>query len=743
MTDRKTKFVPLWMLAGLALGALCGYYLPQVSLALDFLGKLFLGGLKLLIIPLIVAGIISGINAFGDMRKAGRFGGRALVYFLATTGVAVLIALIVVLVVVPGRGILPVGPVGSATGWGSVSEVLGGLIPGNLVQAVSEGKYLGVVLLALFLGGVLTAMGVRGRTAVTLFKSIHEGLLKLVTLLLLVAPVGLFSLIGSAVANSSLTDAEVSSAGAYALTVVVVLVIHGFLILPLILWLFCRRSPLEFYRNLTPAFLTAFGTSTSVAAFPVTYDCLTDRCKVDSRATSMVLPLGTVINLDGTAICMVVATLFAAQVSGVSIGLLQVVGVAVLAVLLSIGAAGIPSATLLAAPVLFGAVGLAAGQVAMATGAILAFDWLVDRVRAVVNLGSDAVGAGVLAESFELKTARRTPGRERRPARTARGRTGPTREQRSPRTESRSGVRRQERPSSATRTRGRRTDTPSSSDTPAKPRGTRSQPTRPDRSPFKMTASNKPPLGIESVPVPSERPSERPTADATGAPESRRSDVARRRPTRSGSGSTGERKTRTRSRTPAIDRRGSERSAAPELKPESESNNVDNGRLSPTVVARELARVSAQLKVPEKTDANDVRPVTDESQTRLELAPTETPPSSAGRSAEPIQPEIPEKPSRGGPEDSAEAKEPQEPQGSTPTAEVSLGESLEGEQEEQAAPPEVFGRSRRQRGAAFKKKGTPAPRVEPPVSDEADDSAQADSGETVTFGRVKRKRIRR
>ena len=410
-----------------------------------------------------------------------------------------------------------------------------------------------------------------------------------------------------------------------------------------------------------------------------------------------------------------------------------------MAVLLSIGAAGIPSATLLAAPVLFSAVGLSAGQVALATGAILAFDWLVDRLRAVVNLGSDAVGVAVLAESFELKTARRTPSRERRPARTTRGRTGPTREPRSSRPEPRSGGRRKERPSSTTRTRGRRTDTPSSSDTPAKPRSSRSQPTRPDRSPFQMTASSKPPRGVESVPAPSERS----TADATDAPEPRRSDVARKRPARSGSGSTGERRTRTRSRTPATDRRRTERPAAPELKPESESNGVDNGRLSPTVVARELAKVSAQLKVPEKTDAVDARPVTDESQTRLELAPSETPPPSAGRLPEPVQPETPEKPSQGVPEDSAEAKEPQEPHVSTPTAEVSLGESLEGEPEEQAAPPKVFGRTRRQRGEAFKKKGTPAPKVEPPVSEEADDSAQTDSQEAVTFGRVKRKRTRR
>jgi len=784
MIDRITRQISIWMVAGIALGVLCGYFLPQVSLALSFVGQLFIGGLKLLVIPLIITGTIAGINAFGDMRRAGRFSGQVLLYFLGSLVVAAIVGVTLVLILSPGRGFVGTSLPVAVGGWNSVGEALGSLIPGNLVQAISEGKYLGIVLLALFLGGMLTAMGVKGRTAVTLFKNIHEGLLRVLALLLLIAPLGLFSLIGVAVAdNQMLLSGGSAIAGSYLLTVTLALFIHGFLLLPLAVWLMGNRSPFEFFRNLMPAFYTAFGTSSSIATFPVTYRCLSEKCRVDERATSMVLPLGSVINLQGTVICMVIATLFAAQMWNISFGPLEVIGVAALAVLLSIGAAGIPSAVLLAAPVLFGVIGLSAGQIALATGVVVALDWLVDRLRAIVNVGGDAAGAAVLAESFELKTARRT-GRDRRSSRPARDQRPASRERRPSGSDSRSRSRKTERPSRSTeptRDRGRK-PAGDSSESPSRGRGGRTRSPRQERTPFQMKAPSTPPLGAESGSTPSRRPDAEPKDES----DSRRTQTERRRTPRSTETGSGDRRSRSRTRTPAdkqpeskprapqtappkpAPRRRSEPSRPAPVEPKptppetvTKGTEEESGRLSPSTVARELAKVSAQLRVPGETDAHDTAPATADEPT----------------------PSIPEKPA-------AVTEEPTVPEpvvADEPVAEISTPDETKPEStlvKEEPAPS--FGRTRRYKGAALRKEkealapkadspkaeekadssDEPPPAVEPtepaepaveapkaeettepipetPTPDEEVEPAEAKTEEPVTFGRVKKKRTRK
>ncbi|MCD6250428.1 MAG: cation:dicarboxylase symporter family transporter [candidate division Zixibacteria bacterium] len=722
MIDRITRQMSMWMVAGIALGALCGYFLPQVSLALSFVGQLFLGGLKLLVIPLIITGTISGINAFGDMRRAGRFSGQVLLYFLGSLVVAAIIGVALVLILGPGRGFSGTGLPVAVSGWNSVGDALGNLIPGNMVQAISEGKYLGIVLLALFLGGMLTAMGVKGRTAVTLFKNIHEGLLRVLGLLLLVAPLGLFSLIGTAVAeNQMLLSGSSAIAGPYLLTVTLALFIHGFLLLPLAVWLMGNRSPFEFFRNLMPAFFTAFGTSSSIATFPVTYRCLSEKCEVDERSTSIVLPLGSVINLQGTVICMVIATLFAAQMWNISFGPLEVIGVAALAVLLSIGAAGIPSATLLAAPVLFAVIGLSAGQIALATGVVVVLDWLVDRLRAIVNVGGDAAGAAILAESFELKTARRT-GRERHSSRSTREKrpTGTNRERRPSNSTSRSTNRRTEKPSRSTeptRSRGRK-PVADSGDSPARTRGGRTRSPKQERTPFQMKTPSTPPLGAESGSPQNQSSISEPKAE----PVSRRTQPERRRTPRNAE--TGSTDRRSRSRTPAdkqpeskprtkqaappkpASRRRSEpsRPAPVESKPTppetvTKDTEQESGRLSPSTVARELAKVSAQLREPEEIEVVNNAPV----------APETTP----------KEPSISDKPAAVTNETTApEPTVIAEPSAPEPVAEISTPVESEPEPiKEEPAPS--FGRTRRYKGAALRKeKAAPAPKLDAPEEDE-------------------------
>lgn len=723
MIDRITRQISIWMMAGIVVGGLCGFFVPTVGLALSFIGQLFLGGLKLLVIPLIITGTIAGINAFGDMRRAGRFSGQVLLYFLGSTVVAAIVGVVMVMIINPGSGVAgSYSAVGQ--GWSSVSEALGSLMPGNLVTAISEGKYLGVVLLALFLGGMLTAMGVKGRTAVTLFKNIHEGLLRVLGMLLLVAPLGLFSLVAAEMAKSGLaygvplTDYFLMG-GQYLLTVVLALFVHGFLLLPLAVQFMGRRSSITFLRNLTPAFFTAFGTSSSIATFPVTYRCLSDKCEVDERATSMVLPLGSVINLQGTVICMIVATLFAAQVAGVSFGLFEVIGVAALAVLLSIGASGMPSATLLAAPVLFGVIGLAPAQIAMATGIVVGLDWLVDRLRAMVNVGGDAAGAVVLAESFELKTARRT-GRERRPSRPPRGGRQSGREPSRSDSGSRPTSHRQEKaPRTAEPTRGRgRRPAADKDESPTRTRGGRTRTPRQERTPFEMKAPSTPALGAEGGSTPSGRQA----TESRTESDSKRPQGERRRSSRSTESGTTERQGRGRGRTPADrsdkpaePKQRAPRSAAPKSAPrrraevakpapvepepistpletENKSAGDESGRVSRTTMARELAKVSAQLRDPEVTDGGEMAP---------EKTPEVTPekPAAAPRRAARPKPPAPE------------------PVVETPVVVESVPEPEPVVEKEKPAP--TFGRTRRYKGAAIRKdKVAPQPKEDPPKVDE-------------------------
>ena len=760
MTDRIARLIPSLMLAGVLLGGLCGYYLPGASLALDFLGRLFLGALTLLVIPLIVTGTITGLNAFGEARKAGRTGLRVLFYFAATTVVAVVIGIVVGLTLVPARGLLPVTGGAAELDWLSVSDALAGLIPGNLVQAVAEGRYLGVVLLALLLGGVLTAMGTKARSVVTLCQSLQEGFLKIVVLLLYAAPVGLFALVGSAVARQSSDLGHWASAGGtYALMAIVALAIHGGVVIPLALWSLSRRSPVGYYRDLGPAFLAAFGTSTSIAAFPVTYSCLSERCKVDNRAISLMLPLGSVINLDGTAICMVVASLFAAALFGIEIGLSQVLLVGVLGVVLSIGAAGIPSATLITAPILFGAVGLSVEQAAAAWAMVLGFDWLVDRFRAVVNLAGDGVGAAVVAESFELKTARRAP-RERKPSRVGGERRTPARDRRPARSDSRSSSRRPDRPVPAAR--GRKSTTTDDAP-PVKPRTPRTRSARQDKSPLEMKPPSTPSLELLPGTTEKDRNSQSGSGERRTSRTSR-GPAASTRSDRQRTASSSERKPQTRPRSASTARKPAaetKKPAAPQP-PAAEAKKVpasqppateetakleegvsEYGRLNPSIVARELARVSAQLQSDQSESAETERTDRDAADRGaggdLESRGATSPdPTGAAEADETDDDETPDR-------TELTVTSPEEHPADDEQPAPHLAEA---DTEPDSAPPatedvgEQYGRTHRQRGAAFKKsREAQSPAPEPSESEESE-TPTGFSTDDASFGRVKRKRTR-
>jgi Na+/H+-dicarboxylate symporter len=398
------------MLAGIALGAVLGYYVPDVMLSISVIGTLFISALQLIVMPLIVATIITSVASLGEVRKLSRPLITTLVYFVVTTTIAVGIGLVLAMLLLPGWGVSTIGATlpTEVAGLKSMgfSDFLLAFIPTSLPQAVIEGQYLAIIVSSLFFGGVLATLGQRGRAVVDFFRGVREVVLKLVYLILYVAPIGLFSVVGTIVAGNSGSLGELSdSLFYYLLALGAGLLIHSVIVLPLLLRFVGRRSPLGYFGNMVPALSTALATGSSVAALPVTYAGVVDKNKVDSRAGALTLPLGMTINLNGTAMHLAIAALFVAQAFGINLSTGQMISIAAISILVSFGAAVVPHAGILLLLFVLRASGFPQ-EAYVGIGLIVAVDWLFDRFRAVVNVWGDSVGAAVVAIALKPKAAR-------------------------------------------------------------------------------------------------------------------------------------------------------------------------------------------------------------------------------------------------------------------------------------------------------------------------------------------------
>jgi Na+/H+-dicarboxylate symporter len=774
MTEKNTNIVTLLIVAGALLGGLCGYFLPQFSLALGVLGQWFLAALKILIIPALAAGVITGVTSFGELRRTSGVMKTLGLYFAGMTVIAVLLAIVAGWLMAPGSQQMgAVGAVGSAvpTAWQSLSKLLSGLIPGNLFQAAVEGKYVGFVLLAVLLGGVLTSIGLHGRTIVTFFRGLHEAIPRIVGLVLYAAPIGIFSLVAAAVAGSVVKPAAWSGiTSAYAGASLIALGVYGLIILPLTVSLFGGRPVWRFFSDLSPAFLTALGTSSKTATFPVTLSCLAERSRRDSRTLATTLPISTVLGFDGTVVMPVVVTLVAASAYGITIGVGQILLVGLLAILASIALAGMPMPTLIVAPTLFAVVGLSPEQIGVALTATASIDWLLDRIRAVVNTASDAVACAVVAGATEARGPVMRPQRGRRPDRIERDVEDSGRERFGGRSEGPGDSRRRSGPPSGRRERGRREEPGGRFMPPTT--GPRPRPDLAERSPFQMKAGRTPSLGIDSEkpPVPTERPSresERPTRETerptreTERPSREterpvRDREERREPRRGGGfGDRGprgrhrggpERSADTGGRRPVEE--PAEEPATPRIEtPRNEPPRNEPQRISPDVAARDLSRVSAQLREPKPIDMPEHGPISrPEASDFDDVSGHEEESVTVGRRD--VDDELPEFDSEvqdnqenafDGHEDHHEAvSEPADvPEEHT---EVAEGET----------PEASFGRSRHFRGATFRKTEnaesdtpkTDAPKIDTPKEPTEEPGTQGFTTEDASFGRIKRKRTR-
>ena len=368
-----------------------------------FLGDLFLNALKMLIVPLVVSAIISGVASIGDGPGLGRMGGKALGYYLFTSLFAILAGLLFVNFIQPGMmaAITPPtaaqGAISAAVegrGMGDLAAILQRFFPPNIVQAAAEGQMLGLITFSLLFGIFMTRIEKGPADVLRAFwQGVFEVMMRITDLVLWFAPIGVFGLVAKVVAESGL--AAFAPLAAFMLTVVLALAFHMLVTLPLILRFVGGVSPLRHYRAMFPALLTAFSTASSSATVPVTMECVEKRAGVSNRTASFVLPLGATVNMDGTALYEGVVVLFIAQLYGVDLSLFQQLTVLLLALMTSIGVAGIPAASLVAITLILGSLGLPLE----AMGLILAVDRVLDMSRTAVNVFSDSVGAVVIARS--------------------------------------------------------------------------------------------------------------------------------------------------------------------------------------------------------------------------------------------------------------------------------------------------------------------------------------------------------
>ena len=406
--SRLTLYLGLAIVAAVVLALA----LPQVAMRFELGGQIFLRMLTMMVVPLVMASVMSGIIGLGDIRKLGRPGGLAIAYYLTTTVLAVIVGLIMVNLIQPGGAIDPQTVAAlAAEGEGLTADQSGAdlstiltdlvlmLFTDNLFLSAANTNLLPLILFSMIFAGMLTTMGRRVQAITQMITQVNEALLSFILLLMKLAPIGIFCLVtarfGAAQAEGNLMEV-LRQTGAYFVTVLAGLTIHAFITLPLILWVFTKRHPFRFMYQMSQALLTAFSTASSTATLPVTMECAITKAKVSKRSAEFVLPLGATINMDGTALYEAAAAIFIAQAIGIELSLVQQLVVAVTATMAAIGAAGIPEAGLVTMIIVLNAVGLPVEYV----GLILSVDWLLDRFRTAVNAFGDAIGSAVVEKSF-------------------------------------------------------------------------------------------------------------------------------------------------------------------------------------------------------------------------------------------------------------------------------------------------------------------------------------------------------
>ena len=397
MNSRHSFYLLIFIIIGVIAGLIVGWYWGAAATGVAWLGKLFLNTLSMLVIPLLVSAVITGVTSLGDVRQLGRLSGITISYYLITVAIAVLIGLIMVNIIQPGVGVSTVGLAQPdeliiAAQEKGIGDILLSMVAPNLIAAAAETNLLPLILWSVAFGIALASIGDKGKPAARFFESLNEGMMLLVSWVMYFAPIGIFGLIAGMFGAAGSAQAfmeKIAAVGLHVVTVLSGLTIH-FIILILIM-LFVARQPLSYLVGMLRAIVTAFATASSTATLPITIQCAKES-NIDERARRFVLPLGSTVNMDGTALYEAAAAMFIAQAYNLQLDIGQQAIIFISATLAAIGAAGIPQAGLVTMIIVLQVVGLPVEGI----GLLLAVDWFLDRFRTATNVWGDAVGAAVV-----------------------------------------------------------------------------------------------------------------------------------------------------------------------------------------------------------------------------------------------------------------------------------------------------------------------------------------------------------
>ena len=405
MTDRSalTKKILLGMFSGLLLGSLAHSIALDnsnpimqfgINGLIDLGGQIFIVTLKLLVVPLVFVSLACGASNLSGGTSLGRIGIKTLVLYLFTTAAAISLALIVANVINPGLGMsLASDTVFVAKESPPIKQVFLEIFPSNPVKAMAEGNMLQVIVFAILVGVAISKSGEHGSRLRDSLDDWNEVIMKLVLMLMSVAPIGVFCLMTTVFANMGFGG--IFDLAKYFFNVVLVLVLHFALTYFLLLRFLAGLNPLRFYKDFYPVMVYAFSTSSSSATLPITLETLEKKMGVRKEVASFTAPLGATINMDGTAIMQGVATVFIAQAYSVEIGLAGYMTVILTATMASIGTAGVPGVGLITLALVLQQVGLPVEGIAL----IIGVDRLLDMLRTSVNVGGDATVASIVAKS--------------------------------------------------------------------------------------------------------------------------------------------------------------------------------------------------------------------------------------------------------------------------------------------------------------------------------------------------------
>ncbi len=375
-----------------ASGGFINFYI--VDGLFSVIGKLFVNALKMLVVPLVLFSLICGVCGIGDVRLLGRIGTKAFVLYMLTTAIAVASAIGIALAAGIGNGMTATSDAkfeGKAAP--PLSQVLTDIVPTNPINALAQGEMLSIIFFTILLGISILMVGKRAEPVVNLVGILNEVMMKMVGMIMALAPYAVFCLLAKSMADLGL-DLLGQLLG-YVVVLIGILLFHLFITLMFVLKLFSGLSIRMFLKKMRNVQVFAFSTSSSNATIPVTLRTVTKRLGVDNSVASFTVPFGATINMDGTAIMQGVATVFIANIYGVELGLSGYLTVILMSVLASIGTAGVPGVGLIMLSMVFSQVGLPIEGI----GLILGVDRLLDMVRTAVNVSGDAVVSSIVAKS--------------------------------------------------------------------------------------------------------------------------------------------------------------------------------------------------------------------------------------------------------------------------------------------------------------------------------------------------------